>query len=186
MPNPTEPSKNFGNLAFSNYTMETTAERCILAIQAALRVKGYAESHDTMKKVLRLKRSMGRNKTRRYTFNLIQSKPTGQVQGPQPVEGDDYSSLLIPLLEETTGLQLHSKEAKKASSGHFMVKFVMVGLSDARVASNQNQVRQDIARTVVEKLGDSLSSFSVQPFRLRMDKGRVALSVQCIYRGSDV
>lgn len=182
---PTESNKDFGNLAFSSYTMETAAERCILAIQAALRVKGYAESHVTMKKVIRLKRSMGRNKTKRYTFNLIPSKPTGQVSGPRPIEeGNDYCELLIPLLEKTTGLRFHSKESRRASSGHLMVKFVMTGSSTAPVASNQNRVRQDIAKAVVETLSESLSSFSVQPFRLRMDKGRVALSVQCIYRGA--
>lgn len=183
--------KAFGNLTFSSYTMETDAERYVLALQAALRVKGYTPAHPTMKKVLRLKRSMGRNKTRRYTFNLVQAKPEESVT-PQnkSIVTNDRSELLSPILERVTGLQFHSKEAKLASSGHFIVKFVLVGKAeDARIEPGTNsplgpnKAREAVASAVMLELGTELSSFSVQPFRIKMDKGRIGLSVQCIYRG---
>jgi hypothetical protein len=184
--------KPFGNLSFSNYTMETEAERCLLAIQAALRVKGYSPSHPAMKKVLRLKRSMSRNKIRRYSFNLIPTK-VALLEKPKK-EGEplnDMSELIVPVLEKATGLVFHSKESKVTSSGHFLVKFVLTGkVEQCRVEPDTNgsvnRVREEIAATMFNEHRDALSSFSLQPFRVRADeKGRVGLSVQCIYRGSD-
>jgi hypothetical protein len=172
--------------------METDAERYVLALQAALRVKGYTPAHPTMKKVLRLKRSMGRNKTRRYTFNLMQAKVETPTLQNKPVVTNDRSELLSPILERVTGLRFHTKEAKLASSGHFIVKFVLVGRSEeARIEPGTNspvgplKAREAVASAVLAELGTELSSFSVQPFRIKMDKGRIGLSVQCIYRGRD-
>ncbi len=190
----TAEDRPFGNLTFSSYTMETDAERCLLAIQAALRVHGYSSSHPTMKKVLRLKRSMTRNKVRRYTFTLIPTSPdVPQTRSPAPVPEDDKSRLIAPILEEVTGLVFHSKESKVASSGHFLVKFVLVGrIHTARISPGAGTVtadkaREEVAARVVRDLKDELSSFSVQPFRIRADmaKNVIGLSVQCIYRGVD-
>jgi len=181
--------KAFGNLSFSNYTMETDAERCVLALQAALKVHGYTPAHPTMKKVLRLKRSMGRNKIRRYTFDLVPAKTEASTAPPRPVPTNDYAESLAPLLERVTGLKLHSKDAKVATSGHLIVKFVLVGtLESARIEPGTksvftpNKAREAIALEVMRDLKE-LTSFSVQPLRIRTDKGRMGMAVQCIYRG---
>lgn len=183
--------KEFGNLSFDNYTVETDAEKQVLAIQAALQVRGYVATHPTMKKVLRLKRSMSRNKVRKYTFNLVPVR----VEIPERVKqapNEDFSELLIPLLEGITGLKYHAKEAKTASSGHLIVKFVLFGaLSTSKVEPGPQAVlsprkaQEALALEVVKKLGTTLTSFSSQPFKTKVHKTTMAMSVQCIYRGNN-
>lgn len=186
-------SKPFGNLTFSRYTLETDAERCLLALQAALSVKGYNPSHPAMKKVLRLKRSMSRSKIRRYSFNLIQAEVSPSLEPKPQVIGNppDTGELLAPILERITGLALRSKTSKRTSSGHSLVSFVLGGkLKDCRIVPGTmspisvDVARGEVARVVARELGEQFSSFSLQPFRIRFDesKGVIGLSIQCFYK----
>lgn len=175
--------KTFGNLTFSNYTLETPAERCLLALQAALRVKGYSPSHPTMKKVLRLKRSMSRNKVRRYSFNLVPAKAESPAVPAKLANAkNDRSELLIPILEQVTGLAFSSKDSRVTSSGHFLVKFVLTGTNSP---VSLEKTRSSVAERVFQELKEELSSFSIQPFISQSTAGQTTLSVQCIYRGAD-
>jgi len=182
------PNKPFGNLTFSHYTVETAAERYVLALQAALTVQPREVASRSLKKLLRLKKLMQKNPIRKYSFALVQAvRPEASSLPTKEPEVSDRTDLVCLVAEDITGLSVHSKEVKVASSGHLIVKLVLVGkLSRLKLGPNlsPDRARSEFAVTLQKRYSHILSSCIVQPFKVRRDdkNKRAALSIQCLYR----
>lgn len=176
----------FGNLAFDHYTLDSEAEKSILALQAALTVAGYTDGTPTMKGLTKLKRSMKRNSVRRYTFAVRPViHPAGTLPEKPVLEtftDEELTPFVVVAYENASGLTLHHKTVKKASSGHMITDVFLAGkekdcLFDVRTP---DLLQEHVAVLLAES--NVLSSFVVQFLRAKSKDENIVVHSQCLYK----
>ena len=184
---------SLGNLSFDQYTLETDAERFIVSIEAALVVHGFGPSSDTIKLVHKLKRSMKRNKTRRYSFSvhpvssiasLAAAEKKKEEANPEPevVPTEEFFAIKDSL-SRCTGLAHISYKLKQTSSGYFIATFVLAGPSkDLLFGGSSALLREHLASSLLERTKDEVFSFCVSSIKVSEQGNSVGVKCQCLYK----
>ena len=185
--------KPYGNLSFEDYTFSTDAEKLVVALQAAMKVRGYTEKSPSWKKLQRMKKAMKKDK--RYTFDLLPKDkvsvtPTEKV-GPE----HDLSPLLAEVIANCLGVKLRKISTKNTSAGYAVVTAICVGLlSDLRIPPGVDSgpspriVTEALFKKEVEERcftrDKRFSSVSVMSVRVKKSKKKkhCLVSVEAFYK----
>jgi len=175
-----------GNLSFDHYTLETDAEKNLVSLEASLLVAGYHPSSDTIRILHKLKRSMKRNRVRRYSFSVHPVVVTSKQSTPPSAElcSDTEELFLVrDIVEKCTGFGVKSYKNKVTSSGHNLTTFVLAGpCVDLLFDPDSPLLREHLASSVLEHTKSSLSSFCVGSTSISKKGDMVGVKVQCVYR----
>jgi len=180
---------SIGNLSFDQYTLETEAEKHIVSLEALLLVNGYHDSSEVLRSLSKLKRSMKRNKTKRYSFSVHPVVPveSEKEEEEHKEESQETEELLLvrDLVAKTTGLPLRKTFNKITSSGYNLTTFVLAGpLEDLLFDPSSPLLREHIASAVLEHTKKRLFSFSVCSLKVKEKGTSVGVRCQCAYKGS--
>lgn len=180
---------SIGNLSFDHYTLETDAEKYIVSLEALLLVNGYHDSSEVLKSLSKLKRSMKRNKTKRYSFSVhpvvsVESKKEEEPKEEESQETEEFF-LVRDLVVKTTGLPLRNTFNKVTASGYNLTTFVLAGpREDLLFDPSSPLLREHIASSVLEHTKKRLFSFSVCSLKVREKGSLIGVRCQCAYKGS--
>lgn len=174
----------FGNLTFSHYAPDTEAERQVLSLQAALVALSTADKpSSSLRKLLRLKKAMQKNKLRKYTFVL---SPVKQLAaGALPIkeqEASDCLEVLSSVIKEVTGCSVKTTEVKLATSGHRLLSLVLEG---KQILPAPAVIKTNVTSLILSRHGDLILSFVLQSCTLTILESVTTLSIQCVYKVND-
>lgn len=172
----------FGNLTFSHHAPSTEAERQILSLQAALTMLAPPNvPFPSLKKLLRLKKAMQKNKLRKYTFDLTPVKqPEAAPLLVKVQEASDRLDLIKSVIESVTGFSTKTSEVKLASSGHRILHLTLQGESD--LAVSLEVVKATVAKRVLADHRGEIPSFIFQSCTSLKSDTTTTISVQCVYK----
>lgn len=172
----------FGNLTFSHHAPSTEAERQILSLQAALTLLASPDAPSpSLKKLLRLKKAMQKNKLRKYTFDLAPVKqPEAQPLPIKPQEASDRLELIKSVIESVVGFPAVASEVKLASSGHRILSLTLQG--EGSLFTVLEDVKGVVAKKMLRDHRKEIPSFIFQSCTALATGTSTTVSVQCIYK----
>ena len=171
----------FGNLTFSHYAPTTEAERQVLSLQAALTLLSVPDKPTvSLKKLLRLKKAMQKNKLRKYTFDLVPvARPSAAPLPVKEQEATDQVAVVSSAICSLTGLHVQSSQVKVATSGHLILNLQLLGsLADYR---EDPEIKKTITKMVKRNHSDVIHSFILQTLSV-FKTTEVNMEVQCVYK----
>jgi len=176
-------SSAFGNLSYAEQAFETDSECLLIALQAALKVQGFADDSGPLKCISRLKRSMKKSKVRKYSFSLVPSakESTGGEEAATPsvlpLAEDTSTSSILAELSSAFGLRFKFTSLSSTSSRYKVLRAKCAGPSESLSGLLPFQAVVDSLRS----LGFPSVSFSVIKKVDFKEKHAVGIVVQCIY-----
>lgn len=172
--------KPFGNLSFREYTFSTDTEKLCIALEAALRVKGYPQKNSALSTLLRLKKLLGKDK--RYTFTpvSVSSVPVSTAAAPVSLPVDQYSDSVAAACAHALGIPLKQKRIQQTTQ-HFIVTLLFGGPLSPIVATKGFE---RILSSGIQKACPSVSSVVVDPAKVAIHEKtkNCAVKLRVIYR----
>lgn len=125
--------KPFGNLSFREYTFSTDTEKLCIALEAALRVKGYPQKNSALSTLMRLKKLLVKDK--RYTFTPISvSSAVSSTSAPVSLPLDQYSDSVAAACASVLGIPIKQKRIQQTTQ-HFILTLLFGGPLSSTVAT---------------------------------------------------
>lgn len=170
----------FGNLSYERHSFETDSECLLVALQAALKVQGLSDDSAPLKCIRRLKRSMKKNKIRKYSFSLIPTETSEEKEATPsvfPLAENDNTSLIIKELSSAFGMHFKFASLSSTSSRYKILKVKGAGRASTLTGLLSFQPAVDALRA----MGFPSVAFSVLKKKDFKEKDAVGIVVQCIY-----
>ena len=179
----------YGNLSFSDYTLETEAERLVLSLQAAMKVSGFPVSGKAWKTLLKLKKAMARSK--KYSFTVVPSvRSEEEPEEELPAPNREQAGCVAEVMGNCLGIHLKKFTVRPTSSGYNIVRGVYAGtLDELRIPPNPDYlVTADRAKLETASLclakDPSFKNVKVVVFNVRKNekKNRSVVIAEAMYR----
>lgn len=179
----------FGNLSFRDYTLETPAEKLVIALQAALKTEGFTPTSAAWTKFLRLKKALKRDK--RYSFKLLPREGTDsstREQAEKVGPEEDLSPILAEVVSHCLGIPLRKKSVRNTTAGYAVVRATCLGdLKELRIPPGPEDLvtearfKEEVAeRCFFRDVG--FNQVSVVSTSVKKSKKRCLVTVEVMYK----